>query len=79
MKIFAALVIALSTTGCITIEEQMAKRTGCDKTGVTVVNSSNSPVHTNWVVKCSKENKEYVCTDTAFSRTCKEKKEAEKS
>ena len=74
MRIFLVSLVLLALSGCQTIEERFAVRTGCKMETVTVQQTSWSPVHQNHLVKCGTEKKEYLCTDTSFSNTCFEKK-----
>ena len=73
MKLLVVSSMLLAITGCQTLEERMASRTGCKKDTINVQQTSWSPVHQNFLVKCGSENKEYLCTDTSFSKTCSEK------
>ena len=70
--------ILMTLSACQTIEQRMAKRTGCDATGVSVVNVINAPGYQEHTVRCSKEKREYKCFDAPFVSSCKDIEEIKK-
>jgi hypothetical protein len=61
--------VTVDMAACSTIEERMAKRTGCDVKGVTVQEEMMVPGYQSHFVTCRTEHKKYKCKDApAFSR-----------
>jgi hypothetical protein len=70
---------AVLFSGCqtMTLEERMARKVGCDPTGVGVLTPSESPWHAVRIVTCRKEKERYKCVEAPYTENCKPYSEAD--
>jgi hypothetical protein len=70
-KILLAMVgCTLGLTGCVTLEQQLARRVGCNHQKLSIQKQINSPGYQQYNFTC--EGQKYVCKYYPFHTTCDE-------
>jgi|GEM_PF-1012910 len=70
IKHTAALTLLVLISGCVTTEEMLARRVGCNHRRLSIQREIHPPGYNEYQFTC--EGTKYICKDSPFHKACRE-------